>query len=142
MKNLTDYQKILQVIEAKGIKIQEAEVMCGLGVTTLQKLKTRNEGKGKLHPDNLEKFLRTFHVERDWWETGEGEMFGDQTSSGERIKTMPLDVWIRLEKNFDSFDSNTSMLKTLLERSDNKNSELIAALIDIARGKIQANEIK
>lgn len=142
MKNLSDYQKVMQVIEAKGIKIQEAEVMSGLGVTTLQKLKKRNEGKGKLHPDNLEKFLGTFHVARSWWESGEGEMFDEHTSSGERIKTIPLDVWLRLEKNFDSFDSNNSMLRTLLERSDNKNSELIAALIDIARGKIQANEIK
>jgi phage repressor protein C with HTH and peptisase S24 domain len=70
-KDLTDYEKIMQVLDLKGIKPAKAE---RLGGSTISKLKQRKGGDGSLHDDNLEKFLRTFRVNPIWWETGQGEM--------------------------------------------------------------------
>lgn len=102
----------MQVVEAKGIKIPEAEVMCGLGVTTLQKLKTRNEGKGKLHKDNLEKFLRTFQVSRDWWDTGEGEMLVH--SSAENTPPTLLQILLESVRGVNKLvDANNGLVDKL-----------------------------
>lgn len=132
----------MQIIDAKGIKIQEAEVKSGLGATTLQKLKTRNEGKGKLHKDNLEKFLRTFHVERSWWDTGEGDMFEkSSTSNSEPLKTMPLDVWIRLERNFENFVKNEETFRQVIANEDAKMNRLLDIIRDMTTGRIESHKI-
>ena len=123
MKNLSDYQKILQVIEAKGVKIQDAETLCGLGTTTLQKLKTRNGGTGKLHKDNLQKFLGTFHVNPNWWKTGEGEKFLPEAKpEPPPIKPDPLIIFVEtltrlMEKNDNLLDRNVRLV-------DEKNGEI------------------
>lgn len=74
-RDLTDHEKVKQVVDRKGITVSKAEGKAGLGVGTLAKLKQRKGGDGSLHEDNLKKFLRTFQVSEVWWETGEGEMF-------------------------------------------------------------------
>jgi len=33
---------------------------------------------GSLHEATQEKFIRTFEVNRDWWETGKGEMLNEK----------------------------------------------------------------
>jgi len=75
MKKLSEFDKISQVIESKQISIAKAERMSGLGSGTISKLKDRSSGTGSLQPDNLQKFLRTFHVNQEWWETGIGDMY-------------------------------------------------------------------
>jgi transcriptional regulator with XRE-family HTH domain len=83
MKYFTDYEKIKQVLKAKRLSVSKAEGKAGLGATTISKLKQRKDGDGSLHEDNLQKFLRTFHVNPKWWETSEGEMFLPEPSSKE-----------------------------------------------------------
>ena len=136
MKKFTDYQKISQIIEAKGISIPKAEVLSGLGATTLSKLKTRNGGNGQLHPDNLEKFLRTFHVKREWWDNSEGEMFEEEHH--EKTITMPINVWNRLERNFDNFEKNSETF----EKVSTENANLIQIITNLTSNGVQSHKMK
>lgn len=84
MKKLSDYQKIMQVIEAHGIKQTDAEIKMGVSPGLFNKMKNRKDGEGQMHPDNQEKFLRTFNVNPEWWKNEEGDMF---LSSTELVKS-------------------------------------------------------
>jgi peptidoglycan hydrolase CwlO-like protein len=104
MKKSSDYQKIMQVIEAKGINQTEAEKLTDLGVGTIGKLLKRKAGFGSLHKDNLKKFLRTFNVNQAWWDKAEGPMFLE--GQGSESEQMPTAADFRryisnLEKNLD-----------------------------------------
>lgn len=118
MKKNSDYAKIMQVLEAKGISVSKAEAMAGLGVSTISKLKQRKGGHGGLHEDNLRKFLRTFHVKTEWWETEEGEMFtpGTDRPRSEATKTMDLDVWEVIKGSNKIFELEFDRLWRLIER--------------------------
>lgn len=117
MKNLTDYEKIMQVIDNKGIKISKAERMAGLGVGTLSKLPERKDGAGKLNPDNTQKFLRTFNVRQQWWETCQGEIFfnekqeeSTQQKETDKVKVLPCIQWELLQDDNKEFKKEISNL--------------------------------
>lgn len=149
-KNLSDFEKIAQVLEAKGLSVSKAESLAKLGGGTIAKLKQRKGGNGSLHQDNLEKFLRTFHVARSWWDTGEGDIFEReyQKSSNEPVKVVPLDLWNRLERNFNNFEKNSEMFGHVLEKEERekadlsrKNDELVAIIKSMIGGQIQPNKM-
>lgn len=75
MKKLSDHQKIMQVLESKGVSPNQAEIDIGVKAGVIGKLLTRRNGYGRMHRDNTDKFIRTFNVNRKWWDTGQGEMF-------------------------------------------------------------------
>jgi len=117
MNKFSDYEKIMQVLDAKGINQTEGERLTRFGVGTIGKLLTRRKGKGRLHPDNVTKFLRTFHVEQKWWETGEGEMFTAESgrSLGQQ-KTMDLDVWEVIKGSNKIHEESHNIFKLEFER--------------------------
>jgi GTPase involved in cell partitioning and DNA repair len=70
--------RIVKVLIDKGLvkrdgspNFSEAERKAGIKGTVLQKAVKR---EGGLYDDNLDKFLRTFHVKRDWLLKGIGDM--------------------------------------------------------------------
>lgn len=75
MKKLSDYEKIMQVLNSKGISPNQAEMDIGVKTGVIGKLTARRNGFGRMHKDNTDKFIRIFKVNPAWWETGEGEMF-------------------------------------------------------------------
>ena len=143
MKNLSDFEKIMQVLKAKGLSVAKAEGLAGIGATTISKMKQRKNGEGSLHEDNLQKFLRTFHVKRAWWDTNEGEMFEQEAASNsEPIKTMPLDVWHRLERNFNNFERNSELFEKVLAKEDSEKSQLLEIIRNLTSGQIQSHKMK
>jgi hypothetical protein len=75
MKKFTQYEKILQVLDKKGISASKAEGILGFGQGIFSKLSQRKDGAGNLSKDKEEKFLRMFHVNPLWWKSNDGEMF-------------------------------------------------------------------
>jgi hypothetical protein len=78
-KKISDYDKIMKVLEAKRISVNQAEIDIGVKPGVIGKLPKRRHGFGRMHRANTEKFIKTFNVNRKWWENGEGEMFLDET---------------------------------------------------------------
>lgn len=74
-----DYKsKFDKVLTTKGLRVYEAEKLLGFSPGTLQKAYNENRDLSK----RLSKeFLKMFHVERLWWETGQGEIFSENSGS-------------------------------------------------------------
>ena len=102
MKKFSDYDKIMQVLEAKDISRDTAERLSGMGGGTIGKLLKRRNGEGELGGPNTENFLRTFNVNREWWKTGEGEMFLKDANPG-RSNIAPKETFYKalIEDNDD-----------------------------------------
>lgn len=80
MKNLTQFERIKQVLDNLGLSVSMAERQAGIGgaISKLNQRKKKGvEGGGELSPDILGRFLRTFHVNPDYIKNGEGDMFLD-----------------------------------------------------------------
>lgn len=73
-------ERIANVLELLRLSISEAEVKSGIKPTVLNKVINR---KGKLGSDNMERFLRTFHVERQWLLTGDGPIFDESQKTSQ-----------------------------------------------------------
>ena len=68
-------EKIANVLKVKEITLTKAERLMGVSQGVLVKAVQRG---GSLHEATQEKFIRTFEVNRDWWETGKGEMLNEK----------------------------------------------------------------
>lgn len=86
-------ERIVKILKDKGlikkngqVNYSEAERKCGMKGTVLQKAVKRNGG---LYDDNLDKFLRTFQVRRDWLLKGTGDIY-DKNGTYVEIPT-PMD---------------------------------------------------
>jgi len=62
-------------LKVKEITLTKAERLMGVSQGVLVKAVQRG---GSLHEATQEKFIRTFEVNRDWWETGKGEMLNEK----------------------------------------------------------------
>lgn len=76
---LTIFERISKVLKEKGItkkdgtpNFAEGERLAKISGTTLSKVGQRD---GALSDYNKEKFLRTFHVNPVWFDTGKGDIF-------------------------------------------------------------------
>jgi hypothetical protein len=72
---LNTIEKIANVLKVKEITLTKAERLMGVSQGVLVKAVQRG---GSLHEATQEKFIRTFEVNRDWWETGKGEMLNEK----------------------------------------------------------------
>jgi chromosome segregation ATPase len=115
MKKLSDYQKIMQVIDAKGINQTEAEKLTDLGVGTIGKLAKRKDGFGSLHKDNVKKFLRTFKVNQNWWDKLEEPMFLEESATTASEANVIYQSADDLRKNIDDLRKNLEDLRKNLE---------------------------
>jgi hypothetical protein len=95
-KSLTFLQSVNKVLIDKGFKkndgtpnYSEAEREIGFGATVLSKLAERPDGR--FQKDNLEKFLRTFHVNRAWLLNGEGEQYYMEVKADE--SEVPITIY-------------------------------------------------
>lgn len=70
--------KIQKVLEAKGLNTSKAERIMGVATGTLTKTIERNSG---WHSSTEDKFLRTFGVNLEWWETGVGDVIDKTTQT-------------------------------------------------------------
>jgi hypothetical protein len=84
-KDLTISDRLIKVLTDKGlvkangsVNFSAAERKAGLKGTVLQKAVKRDGG---LYDDNLDKFLRTFHVKREWLLRGEGDVYEKNPTS-------------------------------------------------------------
>lgn len=75
----TIYARIDKVLKDNGLvkangspNYAKAERLCGIKGTVLSKTVKR---KGTLGDANKEKFLRTFHVKPEWFDTGSGDIY-------------------------------------------------------------------
>lgn len=75
--NLSD--KIQKVLKAKGLNTSKAERIMGVATGTLTKTMERNSW---WHSSTEDKFLRSFDVNREWWNSGVGEIL-DKTGSSQ-----------------------------------------------------------
>lgn len=126
MKKLSDYQKIMQVIDAKGINQTEAEKLTDLGVGTIGKLSKRKGGFGGLHKDNVKKFLRTFNINQTWWDKSEGPMFLEEPLVEEHIVT-PMDFRrhiSNLEKNIEDLRKHRDDQEKLISNKEEDIEEM------------------
>jgi hypothetical protein len=67
------------------INYSKAERITGISTSTLSKLAQR---EGELGEFNKEKFLRTFGVNRDWLDTGKGDIYGENPTQVDK----PADI--------------------------------------------------
>jgi hypothetical protein len=144
MKKMSDYAKIMQVLDAKRLSVSRAEAMAGLGVSTISKMKQRKGGDGSLHDDNLEKFLRTFHVNRVWWEKQEGEMFEpaiEASQNDETALSLAAKAIAALQRRLDVADGEKDKLtrgfekdKDALQRDKDRMTEDKTELYSIIKG--------
>ena len=80
VENISTFSgRIVKILKDNGltkkdgsVNFSEAERKCQMKGTILQKAVKRNSG---LYDDNLDKFLRTFQVRRNWLLKGEGEVY-------------------------------------------------------------------
>jgi hypothetical protein len=95
-KVLSFSDRIVKVLIDKGIvhkrgkkkdtpNYSAAERMCGMKGTVLQKAVKR---EGGLYDDNLDKFLGTFHVSREWLVHGKGDTYVKNGTSGRKEDTL------------------------------------------------------
>lgn len=74
-------ERLIKVLTDNGlvkkngeVNFSAAERQCGMKGTVLQKAVKRNGG---LYDDNLDKFLRTFQVKREWLLKGIGDIYNE-----------------------------------------------------------------
>lgn len=147
-KYLTIFSRIDKVLKDKGFvkkngkpNYAEAERKCDIKGTVLSKLSQR---KGDLGDYNREKFLRTFHVEPHWFDTGEGNIYVK-----EYVQEGTLPVVKAEEPQIEGIKpvvSQQEILKTTLDRAmiildrDNEklwdqNANLIGLIAQLSTGK-------
>jgi hypothetical protein len=121
-KKISDYDKIMKVLEAKRISVNQAEIDIGVKAGVIGKLPKRRKGFGRMHRANTEKFIKTFNVNPKWWEGGEGEMFLDGASGLSERATSPdhivkfLDIINRLIDKNDKLMEEIDHLKDDLSK--------------------------
>jgi hypothetical protein len=64
-------EKIQAVLKIKGLNISRAERLMNVSTGTLSKTVERDSG---WHQSSEDKFLRTFNVNKTWWNTGKGNI--------------------------------------------------------------------
>jgi hypothetical protein len=93
---LTFSERIVKVLIDNNIvkkngepNFSAAERKCGMKGTVIQKAVKR---QGGLYDDNLDKFLRTFHVKREWLLYGKGEQY-EKNGTRDTNNEQPDDIW-------------------------------------------------
>lgn len=116
MEKISDYQKIMQVLEAKGVSPNQAEIDIGVKPGVIGKLPSRRGGFGRMHKTNTDNFIRIFKVNPKWWETGKGEMFiSDNRDNSSNV---------RIGGRTESPDYVFAFIDTLKELVLDKNNEV------------------
>jgi hypothetical protein len=85
---LTVSERIIKVLTDNGlvkrngtVNFSAAERKCGMKSTILQKAAKRDGG---LYDDNLDKFLRTFKVRREWFLKGTGDIYDENLTDEQK----------------------------------------------------------
>ena len=117
---MTTREKILKVLTFKGISLYEATRQMGLGAGTLHKVVERNSD---IHQSTKEKFIRHFHVNEAWWDTGKGEMLLPLNDENHRLSKVEEAAALyelqkensRLKELLDAKEESVRLLKSLQE---------------------------
>lgn len=131
LENLSGIGKrIVKVLIDKGMvkrdgspNFSKAERECGMKGTILQKAVKRNGG---LYDDNLDKFLGTFHVSRDWFLYERGDPYVKNGTSVSKPATLDARV-SRLQ------DDKIKLMEELMAEKDARIGELQQRLAECLR---------
>lgn len=139
---MTTIEKIRKVLIDKGIvntngkhkgkpNLSKAEQEIGVSPGTLSKAFKRKDGD--LHPSNQEKFIVKFHVRREWWETGLGDIFEEKAQ-----KVTPVTKQQQVEEQ-PNWVGIVNSLQRLIDDQDARLEKLTRELEDCKSRKVIVN---
>lgn len=134
------HDRIIQVLLDQGVTKSDgspnflrAEKMCGIKPSVVSKAVKRGTN---LHPSNLDKFIKTFHVNPTWLRTGNGQPYAKVEVTSPDVDHVEKKDFIQALSQSDDMqyiskrilDEYELFPKTSLERSRKEQDKTIEAL--------------
>lgn len=81
-------------------------------------------------------------INKEWWDTGKGDIYQGKSSSNEPVKIMPLDLWTRLERNFNNFEKNSELFERVLEKEGKEKAALLEIIKNMTSSGVEPHKVK